>query len=190
MTERNSKKSPVSHTGLLASTQGGSLLGLLNGGHQEGLTAISSKVIQHPHTNNGHMAIVQVQLTTEKGVFTATGAASPEVGTQWALAPLVEWAENRALERALCWANPHTLPIVAEPAESENPDSIPIQRPQALTPSQSRAIQKLAFYLGWTSESLREDIELRFGKSLDTLNRLEASQFIRELQKQKAVQVC
>lgn len=75
--------------------------GLIDQAHQEGLQRITTKLLQAPTAENGHLAICWAEVETNKGVFSGIGDASPEnVGRMIAM-HTVRMAETRAKARAL-----------------------------------------------------------------------------------------
>lgn len=75
--------------------------GLLDQAHREGLKRITTKLLQAPSDENGHLAICYAEVETEKGVFSGIGDASPEnVGRMIAM-HTVRMSETRAKARAL-----------------------------------------------------------------------------------------
>lgn len=169
------------------------LAGLLNLAHEDGLKQVHSKLLQHPSEHNGHLAIVQIQVTTDKGVFTATGDASPENVSKMVACHTVRMAETRALARALRWATNVAMTAFEELGEVDDvekiaPPSPPdlkkaVQRP--ITQTQSQAIERLSHYLGWSAQQLSEEVNFRFSVALNELDRHQASSLIRDLQQQK-----
>jgi hypothetical protein len=75
--------------------------GLLDEAHQQGLKRISTTLVQIPHDENGHMAVVAAEVETEKGVFTGLGDASPSNVSRMIVPHLLRMAETRAKARAL-----------------------------------------------------------------------------------------
>lgn len=75
--------------------------GLLDEAHRQGLKRISTTLIQIPHQDNGHMAVVQAEVETEKGTFSGIGDASPQNVSRMIVPHLVRMSETRAKARAL-----------------------------------------------------------------------------------------
>jgi hypothetical protein len=75
--------------------------GLLDEAHQQGLKRIATTLIQIPHEDNGHMAIVQAEVETEKGTFSGIGDASPQNVSRMIVPHVLRMAETRAKARAL-----------------------------------------------------------------------------------------
>jgi hypothetical protein len=75
--------------------------GLLDEAHQQGLSRISTTLIQIPHDNNGHMAVVQAEVEIGKGTFSGIGDASPGNVNRMIVPHLLRMAETRAKARAL-----------------------------------------------------------------------------------------
>lgn len=75
--------------------------GLLDEAHQQGLKRISTTLIQIPHQDNGHMAVVQAEVETERGHFSGIGDASPGNVNRMIVPHLLRMAETRAKARAL-----------------------------------------------------------------------------------------
>jgi hypothetical protein len=74
--------------------------GLLALAHEEGLTRVTTTLVQIPNENNGNVAICHATVETAKGSFDGIGDASPgNVGR--AIAPhLIRMSETRAVARA------------------------------------------------------------------------------------------
>jgi hypothetical protein len=75
--------------------------GLLSKAHDEGLAHIRTSLVQVPSDENGRTAIVQAEVETGKGTFSALGDASPESVTGFLVPHLIRMAETRAKARAL-----------------------------------------------------------------------------------------
>jgi hypothetical protein len=75
--------------------------GLLDEAHRQGLKRISTTLIQIPHQDNGHMAVVQAEVETDKGTFSGIGDASPQNVSRMIVPHLVRMSETRAKARAL-----------------------------------------------------------------------------------------
>jgi hypothetical protein len=75
--------------------------GLLDEAHSQGLKGITTNLLQIPSDENGHVAICQASVETEKGFFTGIGDASPRNVTQMMTNCLIRMAETRAKARAL-----------------------------------------------------------------------------------------
>ena len=52
--------------------------GLLDQAHREGLKRITTKLVQAPLDENGHLAICYAEVETEKGVFSGIGDSPAE----------------------------------------------------------------------------------------------------------------
>jgi len=75
--------------------------GLLDEAHAQGLKAITTNLLQVPNDENGHVAIVQASVETEKGTFSGLGDAAPENVARPMVTCLIRMAETRAKARAL-----------------------------------------------------------------------------------------
>lgn len=75
--------------------------GLLDEAHQQGLKRITTTLIQIPHEDNGHMAVVTAEVETERGIFGGIGDASPQNVNRMIVPHLLRMAETRAKARAL-----------------------------------------------------------------------------------------
>ncbi|GAC1319483.1 MAG: hypothetical protein NVSMB22_02630 [Chloroflexota bacterium] len=75
--------------------------GLLDEAHQQGLHRISTTLIQVPHDDNGHVAIVAAEVETGKGTFSGIGDASPSNVNRMIAPHILRMAETRAKARAL-----------------------------------------------------------------------------------------
>jgi hypothetical protein len=75
--------------------------GLLDEAHQQGLSRISTTLIQLPHEENGNMAVVAAEVETSKGIFSGLGDASPGNVGRLIIPHILRMAETRAKARAL-----------------------------------------------------------------------------------------
>lgn len=75
--------------------------GLLDEAHQQGLSRITTTLIQVPHQDNGNVAIVAAEVETAKGAFSGIGDASPTNVNRMIAPHLIRMAETRAKARAL-----------------------------------------------------------------------------------------
>jgi hypothetical protein len=75
--------------------------GLLDAAHQEGLKEIRTSIVQIPCDENGHVAICQSTVITEKGTFSEIGDASPQNVARPMLTCLLRMAATRSKARAL-----------------------------------------------------------------------------------------
>lgn len=75
--------------------------GLLARAHEEGLSAITTRLLQAPRADNGETAIVEATVTTGKGAFAGIGDASPANVSRKVAAHVIRMAETRAKARAL-----------------------------------------------------------------------------------------
>jgi hypothetical protein len=75
--------------------------GLLDEAHQQGLKSITTKLLQIPTDENGHLAVAEATVTTDKGTYSGIGDASPQNVTKMMQCCLIRMAETRAKARAL-----------------------------------------------------------------------------------------
>lgn len=75
--------------------------GLLSKAHDEGLSAITTELLQIPDDGNARTAIVKAVVATAKGSFEGIGDASPENVSSFIAPHLIRMAETRAKARAL-----------------------------------------------------------------------------------------
>jgi len=75
--------------------------GLLAEAHENGLKGIRTHLLQVPSVDNGQVAIVFAEVTTERGVFTGLGDATPANVARMMVPHLIRLAETRAKARAL-----------------------------------------------------------------------------------------
>ena len=75
--------------------------GVLARAHEEGLTSITTELVQVPHPDNGMVAIVTAKVVTTKGTFTGIGDANPDNVGRKIVPHLIRMAETRAKVRAL-----------------------------------------------------------------------------------------
>jgi hypothetical protein len=91
----------------IASIQGKEFVlmaGLLDLAYQDGLSKVSTQLIQIPNEENHYLAIAHAFVETKKGTFEATGDASPKNVKEQLRPHIVRMAETRAVARALRWA--------------------------------------------------------------------------------------
>lgn len=75
--------------------------GLLSRAHEEGLKGITTRLVQIPDEGNHFVAICIARVTTDKGVFTGIGDASPDTVNRKIVPHIIRMAETRAKARAL-----------------------------------------------------------------------------------------
>lgn len=75
--------------------------GVLARAHEEGLSSITTLLVQVPCPDNGMVAIVTAVVVTSKGTFTGIGDASPDNVGRKIVPHLVRMAETRAKVRAM-----------------------------------------------------------------------------------------
>ena len=97
--------------------------GLLDQAHTEGLKAIRTQLVQAPTSQNGQVAICLAEVTTERGIFTGLGDASPDNVNRAMVNALIRLAETRAKARALRDAINVSMVAVEELSEAA-PESI------------------------------------------------------------------
>jgi hypothetical protein len=107
--------------------------GLLDEAHQQGLKRISTTLIQIPHEDNGHMAVVQAEVELQDGrTFMGIGDASPQNVNRMIVPHLLRMSETRAKARALRDAVNVGVTAVEELGDFEDPgDDDPDDRPAA-----------------------------------------------------------
>lgn len=75
--------------------------GLLTEAHKEGLSFVSTDLVQIPTDANGQVAIVKAEVTTKKGRFSGLGDANPDNVNAMVVRHLLRVAETRAKARAM-----------------------------------------------------------------------------------------
>jgi hypothetical protein len=75
--------------------------GLLDEAHGQGLKGIKTQLLQVPSPDNGNVAICYAEVTTDRGVFTGIGDASPDNVARIMTPHILRMAETRAKARAL-----------------------------------------------------------------------------------------
>ncbi len=175
--------------------------GLLDEAHNQGLQAISTTLIQIPSAENGHVAICQATVHTEKGTFSGLGDAAPENVAKPMATCLIRMAETRAKARAL--RDAVNVGVVAlEELGDEEADVVETPRPRVVaaprqetfverttadepraTSAQVRAIYAIARnQLGLSEAQTDERCQTAFGRSPAELTKRQASEFITGLQ--------
>lgn len=94
--------------------------GLLDEAHAQGLKSIKTSLLQVPAEENGHVAICQAIVETEKGIFTGIGDASPTNVAPPMLNCTIRMAETRAKARALRDAVNVGVAAIEELSESDD----------------------------------------------------------------------
>jgi hypothetical protein len=74
--------------------------GLLALAHEEGLTRVTTTLVQVPNDSNGNVAICHATVETTKGSFDGIGDASPTNVGRAIVPHLIRMAETRAVARA------------------------------------------------------------------------------------------
>jgi hypothetical protein len=78
-----------------------SLKGLLSLAHDEELRSVRTRIVELPTDTNGFRAVVRAAVRTRRGLFTATGDATPENVNPEVSGHTIRVAESRAIARAL-----------------------------------------------------------------------------------------
>jgi hypothetical protein len=178
--------------------------GLLEEAFNQGLTSISTDLIQAPASDNGFVAICRSTVVTSKGSFTGIGDASPDNVTRMLAPHYIRMAETRAKARALRDAVNIGVTALEELGEVEHePDanqggdrsfreSITAaveherQRPSGpwapATPAQIKAIYVIGRNEKHLSEEEVDDRSRRqYGRPATELSKWEAMEFIDQL---------
>jgi hypothetical protein len=74
--------------------------GLLTEAHQQGLTRVTTTLVQIPNDSNGNVAICHATVETAKGTFDGIGDASPTNVGRAIVPHLIRMSETRAVARA------------------------------------------------------------------------------------------
>jgi hypothetical protein len=74
--------------------------GLLSLAHEEGLTRVTTTLVQIPNDSNGNVAICHATVETAKGSFDGIGDASPTNVGRAIVPHLIRMSETRAVARA------------------------------------------------------------------------------------------
>ena len=77
-----------------------SLKGLLSLAHDEELRSVRTRIVELPTSANGQRAVVRAIVRTKRGLFTATGDATPENVNHEVSGHIIRVAESRAIARA------------------------------------------------------------------------------------------
>ena len=77
-----------------------SLKGLLSLAHDEELRSVRTRIVELPSAANGQRAIVRAAVRTKRGLFMATGDATPENVNHEVSGHIIRVAESRAIARA------------------------------------------------------------------------------------------
>lgn len=99
--EENLIKEPMTETVNIHGKAHPTYAGVLTKAHASGLKSIITELIQAPLDTNRFMAIVKATVTTEKGVFSGIGDATPKNVNSMIAPHIVRMAETRAKGRAL-----------------------------------------------------------------------------------------
>jgi hypothetical protein len=95
--------------------------GLLDEAHAQGLKGVRTQLIQAPSPENGSVAICYAEVTTDKGVYTGIGDASPDNVARIMMPHIIRMAETRAKARALRDAVNVGVAALEELSEGEEP---------------------------------------------------------------------
>ena len=166
--------------------------GLLNKAHEEGLSDVSTELIQAPDKGNGAAAIVKAVVTTEKGQFTGIGDASPDNVDLFIVPHLIRVAETRAKARAI--RDAVNIGIVAlEELSGEIGDLGPITKDDKgsrkrsknngpMTEAQRRYLFRLLAMQGLEGDEAQENLKEAFEvKDLKEVTKTQASAVIDKL---------
>lgn len=180
--------------------------GLLEEAHAQGLKSILTTLLQIPSDENGHVAVCQATVQTEKGTFAGLGDAAPDNVARPMATCLIRMAETRAKARALRDAvNVGAVALEELSGDDEPPETprlhavAPPPRPAPVTPvsplagvagdsSTATAAQVRAMYtIARTQHALSEtqtDERCReqYGFLPAKLSKRQASEFITGLQ--------
>jgi len=178
--------------------------GLLAKAHDEGLTSITTSIVQVPSKENGDTAIVHAVVVTKRGQFTGIGDANPTNVGRRMVAHILRMAETRAKARAI--RDAVNIGIVAleelgdlvednagdrsDPLPSEmvvplKRDAVSVGRKgeEPMSDAQRRFLFRLATSHGAKPEEAKEWLEQELGiASLGALTVGEASRCITKLQ--------
>ena len=106
--------------------------GLLDLAHQQGLSAIHTKILQLPSEENGHITICFAEVVTGTGTFTGIGDASPTNVPKHIAPHAIRMAETRAKARALRDATNIGVAAIEELDDDGQPTpTAPAPRPAA-----------------------------------------------------------
>src|SRR5262245_19340143 len=78
--------------------------GLLHMAHGDGLSRVTTTIVQLPTDENGHTSIFRAEVETKRGTFTGTGDANPTNVAPNMRQVAIRLAETRAIARALRFA--------------------------------------------------------------------------------------
>jgi len=112
--------------------------GVLNAAHQAGLKRITTKLVQIPGPENGHVAICYAEVETERGFFTGYGDASPENVNRMMVNATIRLAETRAKARALKDALNIGELLADDPTEDHTEAPAPARAPGVATNGAAR----------------------------------------------------
>ena len=112
--------------------------GLLDAAHEQGLKRITTKLLQAPGPDNGHVAICFAEVETEKGTFSGIGDASPgNVSTN--IAPhIIRMSETRAKARAFRDALNVGELLADDPSADDDHETAPQRQPGVATRGAAR----------------------------------------------------
>lgn len=121
--------------------------GLLAKAHEEGLKAITTRLLQIPGGDNGQTAIVEATVQTDKGTYAGLGDASPQNVNRRVASHLIRMAETRAKARALRDAVNIGMVALEElggeeevvPSRDERPQNVRSLPPRRETPQREAA---------------------------------------------------
>jgi hypothetical protein len=101
--------------------------GLLDLGHQDGLSEVTTDIVDLPTDENGNTCIVRARVVTKRGIFTGIGDASPNsVGNKMIAVHLIRMAETRAVARALRFATNIGMTALEELGDTAAPKDLKV----------------------------------------------------------------
>lgn len=124
------------HGNIVSEKEVATYAGLLAKAHEEGLCAITTRLLQPPAAENGEVAIVEATVTTSKGTFAGIGDAAPGNVNRRIVGHLIRMAETRAKARAL--RDAVNIGVVALEELGGDDDDVPANRAPAQAPAKVR----------------------------------------------------
>ena len=159
--------------------------GLLDTAHQQGLTGISTEVIELPSSSNNGRCVMMATATTDTGRYTGIGDADSNNVNKMISKHIIRMAETRAKARALRDLTNIGMTAVEELGGDEGNDKKPQQKqsPNYASEAQLKKLYTVSQQLGYTPESMGVVLRTKYNvESSKQLTKEQASELIEYLE--------
>ena len=154
--------------------------GLLDLGHQEGLSNVTTTILQIPCKENGMMAVVHARVTTAFGDFTGIGDADPTNVNKMMVNHILRMGETRSIARALRFATNIGVAAIEEMRDINDIHDEDAQD-NHVSQVQLKPIFDLAHKAGITNKQLDDMCETKWRVSADNLTPSQATALIKDI---------